>query len=313
MSGDYSAERPIRIGTRASPLALMQAYETRDRLIAAHGLPGEALEIVRITTTGDMRQEKKLGELGGKGLFTKEIEEALYANTIDIAVHSMKDMPTALPGGLEISTILPSADVRDVFVSLKYESIDAMPSGAVMGTASLRRQAQLLHRRPDLHVGLFRGNVQTRLRKLDEGQADATFLAKAGLDRMGTPEVATYVIPPDEMLPAVAQGAIGIEIRSDDAAIRAALLPLNCTITATRLAAERAFLAALDGSCRTPIAGLAEIDGDRLRFRGEVFRPDGTGRLQTGRDGPVSDATAMGRDAGEELLAQAGPDYFAEH
>lgn len=310
MTLPYCPERPIRIGTRASPLALAQAYETRDRLIAAHDLPDEAVAIVEMTTTGDRRIELKLGEIGGKGLFTKEIEEALVDGRTDLAVHSMKDMPTVLPDGLEICTLLPREDVRDAFISPGYSSIDALPAGAMVGTASLRRQAQLLHRRPDLRVGLFRGNVQTRLRKLKDGEADATFLAMAGLNRLGMAEVATIALETDEMLPAVAQGAVGIEIRSNDDEIRKVLAPLNCRPTEIRTNAERAFLNALDGSCRTPIAALATMDGDRLFLRGEILRPDGSEHHATTREGTLSDAVAMGRDAGAELRARGGADFF---
>ena len=313
MTLPYSAERPIRIGTRASPLAMAQAHETRNRLIAAHNLPPEAVVIIDMTTTGDRRLELKLGEIGGKGLFTKEIEAALVDRSTDLAVHSMKDMPTVLPDGMEICTLLPREDVRDAFISPKFKSIDDLPAGSLVGTASLRRQAQLLHRRPDLKVGLFRGNVQTRLRKLDEGEADATFLAMAGLNRLGMTDVATTALEVDEMLPAVAQGAVGIEIRSDDDAIRAVLAPLNCKDTEIRTNAERAFLNALDGSCRTPIASLATIDGDRLTLRGEILRPDGSERYATTREGSLSDAIAMGRDAGAELRAKGGPDFFVSH
>ena len=306
----FGPDRPIRIGTRASPLALAQAFETRDRLKAAHGLADDAVEIVKIVTTGDKRLEQKLSNLGGKGLFTKEVEDALIEGRIDLAVHSMKDVPTVLPDGLEISTVLPREDVRDAFVSPKFGSIDDLPKGGVVGTASLRRQAQLLHRRPDLKVTLFRGNVQTRLRKLEEGEADATFLAMAGLARLGMEHVASSVIAVDEMLPAVAQGAIGIEIRSNDDATRAALAPLNCSATQTRLAAERAFLGALDGSCRTPIAGLAILDGNKISFKGEILREDGSERFDAAREGNAPDAAAMGRDAGEELKQRAGQGFF---
>jgi len=306
----FGPDRPIRIGTRASPLALAQAFETRDRLKAAHGLADDAVEIVKIVTTGDKRLEQKLSNLGGKGLFTKEVEDALIEGGIDLAVHSMKDVPTVLPDGLEISTVLPREDVRDAFVSPKFGSIDDLPKGGVVGTASLRRQAQLLHRRPDLKVTLFRGNVQTRLRKLEEGEADATFLAMAGLARLGMEHVASSVIAVEEMLPAVAQGAIGIEIRSNDDATRAALAPLNCSATQTRLAAERAFLGALDGSCRTPIAGLAILDGNKISFKGEILREDGSERFDAAREGNAADAAAMGRDAGEELKQRAGQGFF---
>ena len=305
-----SAGNPLKIGTRGSPLALAQAHETRYRLMAAHALPEVAFEIVVIKTTGDRITDRALAEIGGKGLFTKEIEEALLAADIDIAVHSMKDMPTVLPPGLVISCLLPREDVRDAFVSLVHPSLAEMPQGTVVGTSSLRRRAQLLNRRPDLKIVEFRGNVQTRLRKLDEGVAEATFLACAGLHRLGQSEIIRAAISPDEMLPAVAQGAIGIETRAADTATQALLAPIHDASTATRLAAERAFLAALDGSCQTPIGGLAEIDGAELRFRGEIIRPDGSERLATERRGPLSDAAALGADAAEELRSRAGSGFF---
>jgi len=279
--------------------------------MAAHGLAADAFEIVAIRTTGDAVQDRALAELGGKGLFTKEIEESLSDGRLDVAVHSMKDMPTELPDGLEISCLPPREDVRDAFVSPVHAGLSALPEGAVVGTSSLRRRAQLLHRRSDLTVVEFRGNVQTRLRKLSEGVAEATFLAVAGLRRLGMPDLAAGAIDVGEMLPAVAQGAIGIETRSDDEDVIALLGPIDDARTATRVAAERAFLAGLDGSCRTPIAGLAEIDGDRLRFRGEIVRPDGSERHAAEREGPLSDAVAMGRDAAAELRSRGGADFFA--
>jgi hydroxymethylbilane synthase len=305
-----SPDRPLKIGTRGSPLALAQAHETRDRLMAAHGLPEAAFEVVVIKTTGDRVTDRPLGEIGGKGLFTKEIEEALIAGEVHLAVHSMKDMPTLLPPGLAIGCLLPREDVRDAFVSLTHESLAAMPAGAIVGTSSLRRRAQLLHRRPDLKVVEFRGNVQTRLRKLEEGVAEATFLACAGLNRLGRGDLIRSAIEPDEMLPAVAQGAIGVEIRTDDHETAALLAPIHHLPTAQRLAAERAFLADLDGSCRTPIGGLAEMAGDRLRFQGEIIRPDGSDLLAAERSGAVADAAAMGADAAAELRARAGPGFF---
>jgi hydroxymethylbilane synthase len=305
-----SPGNPLKIGTRGSPLALAQAHETRDRLMAVHGLPEAAFLIAVIKTTGDRITDRSLSEIGGKGLFTKEIEEALLAGEIDIAVHSMKDMPTVLPTGLTTPCLLPREDVRDAFVSLTHASLDALPEGAVVGTSSLRRRAQLLHRRPDLRVVEFRGNVQTRLRKLADGVAQATFLACAGLRRLGQGDTIRTAISPDEMLPAVAQGAIGIETRMDDAAILALLAPIHDADTATRLTAERAFLAALDGSCQTPIGGLAEIDGAELRFRGEIIRPDGSECLTTERRGPLADAAAMGMGAADELRARTGPGFF---
>jgi len=305
-----SPDKPLKIGTRGSPLALAQAYEARERLMVAHDLPEAAFEVVVIKTTGDKVTDRPLGEIGGKGLFTKEIEEALLAGDVDVAVHSMKDMPTVLPEGLTIPCLLPREDVRDAFVSLSHDSLAAMPTGAVVGTSSLRRRAQLMHRRPDLKVVEFRGNVQTRLRKLDDGIAEATFLAVAGLCRLGRPELIRATIEPEEMLPAVAQGAIGVEVRDRDANTRALLAPIHHDATAGQLTAERAFLAALDGCCRTPISGLAEIDGGRLRFRGEIIRPDGSERLATERTGLLADGAAMGADAAAELRAEAGPGFF---
>jgi hydroxymethylbilane synthase len=305
-----SPGKPLKIGTRGSPLALAQAHETRARLMAAHSLPEAAFEIVAIKTTGDRVTDRPLSEIGGKGLFTKEIEEALLAGGIDIAVHSMKDMPTVLPDGLAIVCLLAREDVRDAFVSLTHADLAAMPEGAVVGTSSLRRRAQLLHRRPDLRIVEFRGNVQTRLRKLADGVAEATFLACAGLHRLGQAGLIRAAISPDEMLPAVAQGAIGIEARLADDAVATLLAPIHDLPTAARLAAERAFLAALDGSCQTPIGGLAEIEDAGLRLRGEIIRPDGSERLATERRGSLADAAAMGADAAEELRSRAGPGFF---
>jgi len=303
-------QTPLRIGTRGSPLALAQAHETRDRLMAAHGLPADAFAVEVIKTTGDRVLDRALSEIGGKGLFTKEIEEALIAGAIDLAVHSMKDMPTVLPDGLAILALLPREDVRDAFVSHAHDAVAALPTGAVVGTSSLRRRAQLLHRRPDLRVVEFRGNVQTRLKKLADGVAEATFLACAGLRRLGMAEVIRAEIAVDEMLPAVAQGAIGIEARAGDDRVAALLAPIACADTATRLAAERAFLAGLDGSCRTPIGGLAELRDGAVWLRGEIIRPDGAERHATERRGPAADAAAMGADAAAELRARGGPGFF---
>lgn len=301
---------PIRIGTRGSLLALAQATQTRDRLATTHprlAAPG-AIEIVTIKTTGDRIQDRTLSEAGGKGLFTKEIEEALADGRIDLAVHSMKDMPTWLPDGMEIACLLPREDPRDVFLSPRAAGLDELPEGAVVGTASLRRQAQVLAHRPDLRVIPFRGNVQTRLRKLAEGEADATLLALAGLKRLGMEERITCVIEPDVMLPAVAQGTIGIEIRTRDAAMRDLLAPLNCDGTTARTAAERALLAVLDGSCRTPIAALATLGPDgTLHLDGLVASPDGRQVLRASRTGPAAEAARLGADAGEELKSRMPP------
>ncbi|WP_424931645.1 hydroxymethylbilane synthase [Amaricoccus macauensis] len=305
-------ERPLLIGTRGSPLALAQAYETRDRLMAEHGLPEESFEIVAIKTTGDRVQNRPLSEIGGKGLFTKEIEEALLSGAIDIAVHSMKDMPVEQPNGLGLSCYLPREDPRDAFISLDGLTLADLPEGAVVGTSSLRRKAQLKFRRPDLEVVEFRGNVQTRLRKLREGVAQATFLAMAGLRRLGMTEIATTPISEDDMLPAVAQGAIGIEQRLDDDRVSDLLAPIHDGPTGRRLAAERSFLAGLDGSCQTPIGGLAILDGDRLTLRGEILRPSGSECLSHSIAGSVEDGAAMGAEAAAILRERAGPGFFSD-
>ncbi len=305
---------PLKIGTRGSPLALAQAYETRSRLSAAFDLPEEAFEIVVIKTTGDDRAlidaDRPLKEIGGKGLFTKEIEEQLLSGGIDIAVHSMKDMPVLQPEGLILDCYLPREDVRDAFVSLKYKGINDLPEGAVVGTSSLRRKAQLLHRRPDLNVVEFRGNVQTRLKKLGEGVAEATFLAMAGLRRLGMDDVPRVAIEPEEMLPAVAQGAIGIERRNDDGRTAEMLSAIHDAPTGLRLGVERAFLAALDGSCETPIGGLSELDGGNVRLRGEILKTDGSEALADDATAPVEDGVALGQEMAAKLLERAGPNFL---
>ncbi|KPQ15251.1 MAG: hydroxymethylbilane synthase HemC [Rhodobacteraceae bacterium HLUCCO18] len=309
-----SPARPLRIGTRGSPLALAQAHETRGRLMAAFDLPEEAFEIVVIKTTGDDRSlidaDVALKTLGGKGLFTKEIEEDMLSGKIDIAVHSMKDMPVAQPEGLVLDCYLPREDVRDAFVSLAHGSLADLPSGAKVGSSSLRRRAQLKVRRPDLEVVEFRGNVQTRMKKLGDGVADATFLAMAGLKRLGMTEVVKSAIAPEDVLPAVAQGAIGIERRIADMRSAAMLEAIHDGPTGQRLAAERAFLAGLDGSCETPIAGLAELDGGTLRLRGEILRPDGSEVLTDDRTAPVEDGAALGWEMAKDLRGKAGEDFF---
>ncbi|MFE3838072.1 hydroxymethylbilane synthase [Pseudogemmobacter sonorensis] len=305
-----SPDRPLKIGTRGSPLALWQAHEVRRLLMAAFSLPEAAFETVVIKVTGDQIQDKALREIGGKGLFTREIEEALADGGIDIAVHSMKDMPTIQPEGLVLDCHLPRADVRDGFVSPRYGSIRDLPQGAVVGSSSLRRRAQLALRRPDLKLVEFRGNVQTRMRKLAEGVADATFLAMAGLTRLGMAEVARTAIEPEEMLPAVAQGAIGVERRADDARVAALLERVHDPDTGLRLAAERAFLATLDGSCQTPIAGLAIIEGGTLWLRGEILRPDGSEAITDALRGPVAEGPELGRRLAETLLSRAPAGFF---
>ena len=300
----------LRIGTRGSPLALAQAHETRQRLMEAHDLAPEMFEIVVIRTTGDRVIDRPLKEIGGKGLFTREIEEAMLTGRIDIAVHSMKDMPVLQPEGLVIDCLLPREDERDAFVSDSVAGIDALASGQVVGTSSLRRRAQLLWRRPDLKVVEFRGNVQTRLRKLAEGVADCTFLATAGLNRLGMADIARGPIAPEAMLPAVGQGCIGIERRADDETVAALLAPIHDQDTAIRLAAERAYLARLDGSCETPIAGLALIEGGEIWLRGEILRPDGSDCLADEGRAPLADAALLGREIAERLLARAPADFF---
>jgi len=306
--------KKYKIGTRGSPLALAQAYETRDRLLAAHpqSLTEASLEIVVITTTGDQIQDRALSEAGGKGLFVKEIEEALRRGDIDLAVHSMKDMETTLPEGLVIDCILRREDARDAFISATGKSLQDLPAGSVIGTSSLRRQAQILNRRPDLKVCLFRGAVDTRLRKLKEGQADATLLACAGLRRLDKLEVITHALEIDDMLPAVAQGAIGIEHRAQDSEMGALLAAINDPGSHIRVMAERAMLAELDGSCRTPIAGHALIEGaDEIFLRASLFSPDGTERFDVSGRSDFAGATDLGRRLGQELRVKAGPDFTA--
>ena len=305
-----SPDAPLRIGTRGSPLALAQAYETRARLGAAFDLPQEAFEIVVIKTTGDRVLDRPLKEIGGKGLFTREIEDEMLSGGIDIAVHSMKDMPVKQPPGLTLATYLPREDVRDAFVSPNFGALGDLPAGTKVGTSSLRRKAQVLVRFAHLDVVEFRGNVQTRLKKLDDGVAACTFLAMAGLNRLGQSEVARGPVDPEEMLPAVAQGAIGIERRENDARMAGMLEAIHDPETGQRLAAERAFLATLDGSCETPIAGLADIDGGELRLRGEILRPDGSESFADDLSGPVEDGAAMGEALARALLERAGPGFF---
>jgi hydroxymethylbilane synthase len=300
----------LRIGSRGSPLALVQAREVQRRLAAACGLAAEQIEIKVIRTTGDAIQDRPLAEAGGKGLFTKEIEEALLAGAIDLAVHSSKDMPTVLPAGLVLAAFLPREDVRDAFVSSKAKSLHALPQGAMLGTASLRRQALAKRLRPDLRVVPLRGNVETRLRKIDAGEADATLLAVAGLKRLGLLSAATAVLEIDEFLPAVGQGAIGLETRANDDATRALVAKVNDADTATALTAERAYLAELDGSCRTPIAGHARVAGGIVSFRGIVAKPDGSEAHEVSREGSVSDAAALGAAAGRELKVRAGSGFI---
>jgi hydroxymethylbilane synthase len=291
-------------------LALAQAHETRARLSQAFDLEKSCFEIIVIKTTGDRVLDRPLKEIGGKGLFTREIEDDLLSGRIDIAVHSMKDMPTEQPTGLILDTYLPREDVRDAFVSLTKDSMDALEAGQKLGSSSLRRKAQLMLARPDLEVVEFRGNVQTRLKKLEDGVADATFLAAAGLNRLGLSHIAKSFLDPDVMLPAVAQGAIGIERRSEDTRVAEILSAIHDTPTGQRLAAERAFLRGLDGSCETPIAGLAELNGSTLRLRGEVLRPDGSEAINDDQSCPIEDAEILGSEMANKILNATPSNFF---
>lgn len=300
----------IRIGTRASKLALAQAQMLREALAAAHGLPLDRLEIVAMTTAGDRNQQDNPAHWGYKGLFTKELEDALFDHRVDLAVHSMKDMPSVLPSGLVIAAMLEREDVRDAWISHTHGSYADLPEGSVIGSSSARRVAQLKHRHPTAHVVPLRGNVQTRLQKIADGVAEATFLACAGLNRLGLHELVRAPIATDAMLPAVAQGAIGIECRADDDRVRALLAPLDHRPTSICVNAERAFLRVLDGSCRTPIAGLATLEGDAIFLRGEVLSLDGSVRHY--RELRGNDGIELGEALGAELHALAGPSLL-EH
>ena len=301
----------MRIGTRGSPLALAQANEIRGRLAAIHAISVDRIKLDVIRTTGDAIRDRPLAQAGGKGLFTKEIDDALLAGVIDLGVHSAKDLPTTLPSGLAIAAVPPREDARDAFISLTAKALRDLRPGAIVGTASLRRQALLKRLRPDLTVVNFRGNVETRLRKLEEGVVDATLLALAGLRRLGLVEKATAVLAIDEFLPAVGQGCLAVVARADDTRVLPLIAPLNNTMSAQALTAERAFLAVLDGSCRTPIAGYAVVADDRLHFQGLIAKPDGSRQLRVEREGPRDDAVLLGAQAGRELKAQAGGDFFA--
>ena len=307
-------KQTLKVGTRGSPLALAQTGILVEQLKLAH--PGLTVEIVKIVTSGDRIQDRSLSEAGGKGLFTKEIEDALLDGTIDCAVHSMKDMPTQLPPGLVISCLPAREDPRDAFFSLKATTIDELPTGAVVGTSSLRRQAIVLARRPDLKVAVLRGNVGTRLKKLEEGVVDATLLAVAGLKRLGQGHLAVNILEPEVMLPAVAQGSVGIEVRDNDERVKKILSVIHCYVTELRVTAERAFLAAMDGSCKTPLAALMSVPDpqNRARFDILVARPDGTDVKKASYVAQVSnlhEARELGRHAGEELKAKLPAGYLS--
>ncbi len=292
------------LGTRGSPLALAQANETRRRLSEAHGWEAERIELRIIRTSGDAIQDRPLAEAGGKGLFTKEIDTALLLGEIDGAVHSAKDLPTLLPEGVALAGFLPREDVRDALISSFSDSIEGLPRGASLGAASPRRQAQALRLRPDLKPELLRGNVETRLRKAESGAIGATLLAMAGLKRLGLVPRIRAPLDVDRFLPAVGQGAIALTARSGDSRALAALAAIADPETLSALEAERAFLAELEGSCRTPIAGLARLEGDRLRFRGQVLRTDGSESFDIERDGSAGDAARIGAEAGRALAAR---------
>jgi hydroxymethylbilane synthase len=292
------------LGARGSPLALTQANEARRRLAEAHGWEIERIALKVIRTTGDAIQDRSLTEAGGKGLFTKEIDAALLAGAIDAAVHSAKDLPSLMPDIVAIGACLPREDVRDALVSTLADAIEGLPHGATFGAASLRRQAQALRLRPDLKPALLRGNVETRLRKAESGAVGATLLALAGLKRLGLAHRARAVLDIDKFLPAPGQGAIAITARSADTRALDALNAISDGETMAALAAERAFLAELEGSCRTPIGGLARLEGGRLRLIGEVLRPDGSERFDIAAEGAAVDAELLGRDAGRDLAAR---------
>jgi hydroxymethylbilane synthase len=302
----------IRIGTRGSPLALAQAEAVRSQLAAALKIPAAEIALVPIRTSGDRIVDRPLAEAGGKGLFTKEIDEALLAGAVEIAVHSAKDLPTALPEGIVIAATLPREDVRDAFLSPRARRLADLPTGAVLATSSLRRRALALSLRPDLRVVDMRGNVETRLHRLDEGKADATVLAMAGLKRLGLAERATSTLGPEGWLPAPGQGAIAITARATEADAIATLAGIDHRETTLALRAERAFLAVLGGSCRTPIGGLAEIAGDRVTVRGIIVKPDGSAAHEAALSGPSADAEPIGDALGRELAGRGGPGFFAD-
>ncbi|MET0359369.1 MAG: hydroxymethylbilane synthase, partial [Pararhizobium sp.] len=301
----------FRIGTRGSRLALAQAHETRDRLMLAHGLPEEMFEIVPLSTAGDRITDRALSEIGGKGLFTQELEDQLLAGTLDFAVHSAKDMATRLPDGLFLSAFLPREDARDAFIGGTAPTLLALPEGATVGSASLRRQALIRRLRPDINVIVYRGLVETRLRKLAEGQVDGTLLALAGLKRLNLEGVATEILDPTYFPPAPAQGAIAVESRIGDTRIDALLSAIDDPRTHEAVTCERAFLDTLDGSCRTPIAGYAISDGEKISFSGMILTPDGTQHHRVFAEGRAADAQAIGARAGEDIRADAAPGFFS--
>jgi hydroxymethylbilane synthase len=313
MSQSSTPARPLRIGSRGSPLALVQARQAQSALAKACGIVAEQIEIKIIRTSGDKIQDRPLADAGGKGLFTKEIEEALLSGAIDFAVHSSKDIPAVLPAGLTLAAFLPREDPRDALVSRIGKSLGELPRNALVGTSSPRRQALLMRARPDLRIAPLRGNVETRLRKIDAGEMEAAVLAVAGLKRLGLFSAIATALEVEEFLPAAGQGAIAIETRANDESARAHAAAVDDADTHTALAAERAFLAALGGSCRTPIAGHARIEGDdAVRFRGLIAKTDGRDAIEVSRQGRRTDAAALGADAGHEIRTRAGAGFFVE-
>ncbi|WP_131194785.1 hydroxymethylbilane synthase [Lichenihabitans psoromatis] len=301
----------MKLGTRGSPLALAQAHEARRRLASANGWADDAIEIVVIRTTGDLIQDRALSEAGGKGLFTKELDRALIDCSIDLAVHSAKDLPTTLPAAIAIAGYLPREDVRDVLIAPRAKTIAGLPRGATVGTASLRRQAQVMRLRPDVEVKLLRGNVGSRLRKVESGEFDATLLALAGLNRLGLAEHATAILDTDDFLPAVGQGAIAVTIRTHDEMVRSQVSGVIDHATTVALACERAFLTVLDGSCRTPIAGFASLTDATLSFRGIVLSSDGSEAIESIASAGPDYAAELGEDAARSLLARCPPHILA--
>ncbi len=302
----------LRIGTRGSPLALWQAHAVRSALCAVHAIAEEEVEIVIIKTTGDQVRDRALAEIGGKGLFTKEIEQALVENRVDVGVHSAKDVPTFLPEGLMLAACLPRADVRDALIAPGFVTFDALPEGAVIGTASVRRAALMKNMRPDVETVLLRGNVETRLRKVESGEMHATLLALAGLSRLGLSGHATEVFETERMLPACGQGTVALECRADDVRTREKLAAIDHHTTSLALAAERAMLAVLDGSCRTPIAGHAVLSDGWLSLRGLVVAPDGTAIWHGAAAGDAAAAEDIGKEVGGDLLARVPHGIIAD-
>ncbi len=306
-----STHSPLRIGTRGSPLALAQAVELRARLTSSEQWSGQEPELVIIKTSGDLIQDRALADVGGKGLFTKEIDDAILRGEIDLAVHSSKDLPTRMPQGIALIGFLEREDPRDAFISTRASSLAQLPQGATLGTASLRRQAMALRLRPDLKVRLLRGNVETRLSKIASGEFDATLLAYAGLKRLGLENRVTAIFSVDEFLPAVGQGAIGLTARSDDARVRDLVAPIIHSATCAAVETERAFLAELDGSCRTAIAGYARVVDGALIFRGIALSPNGAEAFASEASGPLAQAHEIGRAAGLDILGRIPSGFLA--